>query len=1455
MKPGNLIRFALQLLCLIVPLLGFPQNQEYGNDAERWLGRFRFIPPASAEETVSQMGGSPPEFQVIPAKAGTQLVRVSLPFPAGSFPGELGLAVQCGDQTIIPDIRILTYHPGRPKFVRRALLTFPFEFTNCQPVLFTLSLHPALHNIAKPPVEERDGAFHYSIGDREIVLRGPQIEIKRHQQTIWRAVLIAPERVNAASPTLELIECGSYYLWLRLLLYDQQWPRILEVRADSLGTVAAQVHLQNYISSQHIIATAPDLGWEIAGPAISHFEAGSSNPKIEDQWREYSFHNGDGAFLQTGDDILSFPIAPFTRRGSLRIRQAGGRSAIVYHRSFSEEKVPQQYTAWRSAAFVIAGPGQSMWTALLEPPHSVRIGAGFFDSLYDSGIQLDLSQTPILDDMAAGHRDAIARSARVGDDFGNVTGFTHLGEAPSHGMNRLNHCPPIFEEYYRSGDARLRATALLWCGNIHDLSIWWGDKPGKQGFGGTRYNNAAAAGQEVPGSSDYMWRTDYASDFCTKGYDSFFYAYEETGDPRMAVALRSQTAYAEEWVHADRGECRNIGDVRDFMRLYRFTGNERYHQQALRLFRELRARLSPGDLFSQGGDPIEPEVPFIADDQTGYRHPFAKPYIIGYGLAGLPELALSNPEEPRLRDTVRAVAEFMADSQDALGAWRYPHPRSPGMILCQSMEHAAQLVNALPLFENTLEEGKPLLDAIERTLQLRILSWRKTGTVLRSLGAWEPAAGILPEGKTFYDLYTKFIDRDYSRDYTEGEIGAGSASPEGLVYFSEVLSAYARHRPLDRLFHASPTLATVLERLNDRRLRLIPQPRGSFLRVEHPDSHETGFLVWAPEWITFPSLGYSPAELGGMEIPWKTDPDTGAVSYSLIRPEADFTALFLPAVDYVDCFYTVWPKPNEEMPNSLAIGPCLQLKQGIFEGDDADLMKRIFYISGERWTSLGSVAGGNSRNILYIRGNPSPEMAGDMARSGWRTIQHQRPDVPLMAAASRDGQWIAATAAEHSSSICNNANASHRCIHSQGDMPLVQEGPTTMRMRVYLFQGRLDDLYLRYQRDVIRWKSAPAVPVHADTHADPYGMARDLPRFHESRVQAMDYPMSFDPNGRMSFSEWRKQAREEYMQSLLTPPPRAAFETALIAKEDRGTYEARKLAFNVSAFSRVTAYLLVPKGKGPFPAVIALHDHGAHFSIGKEKVIRPFDEAQERIEDARQWVEKYYGGRFFGDELAKRGYVVFSMDALFWGGRGRREGVLYEAQQALAANMLQLGMSWAGAIVWDDIRSAEFVAGLPEVDPERIGAMGLSMGSHRTWNLTAASDRVRVGAAICWMGDTATLMEPGNNQTKGYSAFSMIHPGLRNELDYADVAAIACPKPMLFYNGDRDSLFPVAGVREAYRKMRAVWQSQQAGDHLVTKIWPVPHEFNRDMQEEAFSWLDRYLHPDHANAATADDRN
>lgn len=356
-----------------------------------------------------------------------------------------------------------------------------------------------------------------------------------------------------------------------------------------------------------------------------------------------------------------------------------------------------------------------------------------------------------------------------------------------------------------------------------------------------------------------------------------------------------------------------------------------------------------------------------------------------------------------------------------------------------------------------------------------------------------------------------------------------------------------------------------------------------------------------------------------------------------------------------------------------------------------------------------------------------------------------------------------------------------------------------------------------------------------------YEIQNDMPLFYRQLKESLTYPMAWGNSSIKDFKEWRAEARKTLLDCMQPAPPAIPFDMEVTATEQRSGYTAKKIVFNVSGYSRVPAYLLVPEGKGPFPAVLLLHDHGAHFSIGKEKMVRPFGVEDSVLADADEWAEKCYDQQYVGDYLAANGYVVLSVDALFWGERGRKEGVRYDSQQALAANLLQMGMSWGALIAWDDIRSAEFLAELPAVDKNKVGVMGFSMGAHRAWMVSAATDVVKAGAAVCWMNTTDSLMTLTNNQNKGGSAYSMIIPGIRNRMDYPHVASIACPKPMLFINGLRDKLFPVDGVKSAFSTMNDVWKSQSAEQELTTKFYDLPHFCSKEIQADVLEFFNKKL--------------
>ena len=368
-----------------------------------------------------------------------------------------------------------------------------------------------------------------------------------------------------------------------------------------------------------------------------------------------------------------------------------------------------------------------------------------------------------------------------------------------------------------------------------------------------------------------------------------------------------------------------------------------------------------------------------------------------------------------------------------------------------------------------------------------------------------------------------------------------------------------------------------------------------------------------------------------------------------------------------------------------------------------------------------------------------------------------------------------------------------------------------------------------------------------------YEFKRNLPVYADSLLKDLTYPMAWGHSGITDFDVWRQAARQKVFDCMLTPPPPPSergegaeergksFALTLIAEEQRDGYKARKIEIRLSRYYTVPAYVLIPEGKGPFPAINALHDHGAHLFIGKEKMIRPLGcEDSTVIKDADEWAASLYEGQFVGDYLAKNGYVVFSADAPMWGERGQQEGPRRDRYDMIAGNMMMYGIDLSAYMTYDDISGTEFLASMPEVDAKRIGCMGCSMGAYRAWMLSALSDRIKAGAAICWMTTTEDQMSFKYSRTEN-GGFANCFPGLRRWLDYPHVASIACPKPMLFINGSQDKLFPVAGAEKAFRTMHETWKSQSAGNKLETELWDMPHSCPKKAQERVLQFFKKYL--------------
>ena len=324
------------------------------------------------------------------------------------------------------------------------------------------------------------------------------------------------------------------------------------------------------------------------------------------------------------------------------------------------------------------------------------------------------------------------------------------------------------------------------------------------------------------------------------------------------------------------------------------------------------------------------------------------------------------------------------------------------------------------------------------------------------------------------------------------------------------------------------------------------------------------------------------------------------------------------------------------------------------------------------------------------------------------------------------------------------------------------------------------------------------------------------------------------------------------LQMQLPLWPAVSPDMRVLDSEERDGYTCRLIEYNAVGTERVQAYLLVPHRASagrPAPGLVLLHDHGARFDIGKEKLVRPLGNAPEHIKaSAAEWVGRGFDGVFFGDRLASLGYVVIVPDALYWGSRrsaactrwselrfGGADGDLkalktevYEGQRAVYDSLQRRGIVWAEQTLNEDSAAARLLGSLPYVNG--VGCFGWSMGAHRAWLLGTFCPEVKCGAAVSWM----TLKDPEPSKASDYS---MIIPALRDRYDFPDIARALAPKPFLFLSGTADHLFPEEKVGEAFGRMQRIYEENGVPGALQAEFFDGGHHCGSGQQERVVKFF------------------
>jgi dienelactone hydrolase len=360
----------------------------------------------------------------------------------------------------------------------------------------------------------------------------------------------------------------------------------------------------------------------------------------------------------------------------------------------------------------------------------------------------------------------------------------------------------------------------------------------------------------------------------------------------------------------------------------------------------------------------------------------------------------------------------------------------------------------------------------------------------------------------------------------------------------------------------------------------------------------------------------------------------------------------------------------------------------------------------------------------------------------------------------------------------------------------------------------------------------------------------------ELAAKTHGYRYSFLGDRFKSLEDYKRAARTKVFNLFGEAPLKFEHRPQVLARQEFDDFVREKIAFDTALPFRVPAYVHLPKKlKRRAPAIIDLHSHGGMFLFGKEKVI----DFGHNHPVMKTYHERNYAGRPTTTALVKRGYVVITIDAFMFGERRTLlaedakygwERSKYSVEDAdllnkkcrakestVAKSLIYAGRNWPGVVTWDDIRTLDYLTTRPEVDPERIGCVGVSFGGWRSIFLGGLDDRIKAACIVGFMSTVKPMLK------SHIDTHSFVHflPGLLQWLDLPDVAALRAPLPLMVQQCKQDRLFPLAGMEAAVQKIAAIYDKAGAKDKFVGKFYDVPHEFNVEMQDEAFAWFDKQL--------------
>lgn len=299
-------------------------------------------------------------------------------------------------------------------------------------------------------------------------------------------------------------------------------------------------------------------------------------------------------------------------------------------------------------------------------------------------------------------------------------------------------------------------------------------------------------------------------------------------------------------------------------------------------------------------------------------------------------------------------------------------------------------------------------------------------------------------------------------------------------------------------------------------------------------------------------------------------------------------------------------------------------------------------------------------------------------------------------------------------------------------------------------------------------------------------------------VTAQGQPISDAPD----WKERRAKLLADWQTILGRPPERCPLSPRVLESSDMGSYLRRKIALQVEPDEWMPAWLFVPKGRGPWPAVVEMHptrDENMDYSLGDGTALY----------------------------LVEHGYVVLAPRNFLWGYRGLK-------MKEAATDLLRRYPAWTGMgkMLWDGRRAVDYLETLDVVRGDRIGAIGHSLGAKEVLYMAAFDPRILVTV----FSEGGIGLTFSNWDAIWYLGGQIHRPDFGH--DHQELLALIAPRAFLLLGGDSadgDRSWPYIEA------VLPVWKWLGAPDAVGMFNHKGGHALNEPARRLAYQFLDRFL--------------